>query len=111
MSLIGEGAFRALSDPTRRAILSLLVEEEMTIGRIAENFAMTRPGVKKHLRVLEEGQLIRVEVRGRERINHFNPAGLRAVQGWLAELDRYWDARLARLKREIEKDEKDGHNG
>ncbi|MEO0912444.1 MAG: metalloregulator ArsR/SmtB family transcription factor [Pseudomonadota bacterium] len=104
----GDGAFRALADPTRRAILSLLAEEDMTIGRVAENFAMTRPAVKKHLRVLEEGQLIRVEARGRERINRFNPEGLRAVTGWLGELDRFWTLRLERLKAEIEKEMKDG---
>ncbi len=103
----GEGAFRALADPTRRAILSLLAEEDMTIGRVAENFAMTRPAIKKHLGILEEGQLIRVEARGRERVNRFNPEGLRAVTGWLGELDRFWNLRLDRLKAEIERDMKD----
>ncbi|QHQ35493.1 ArsR/SmtB family transcription factor [Algicella marina] len=111
MNMAGEGAFRALADPTRRAILALLAEEDMTIGRVAENFAMTRPAVKKHLKVLEEGDLIRVEVRGRERVNRFRPEGLRAVKGWLTDLDRYWDVRLARLKAEVEKEMEHGRDG
>lgn len=103
-----EGAFRALADPTRRAIVAMLAEQDLSVGAVAENFAMTRPAVKKHLRVLEDGRLITVIPRGRERINRLNPDGLDAVTGWLAEIDRFWSTRLARLKTELEKETKDG---
>ena len=97
-------AFRALADPTRRGILQLLTQSEMTIGEVTEAFPMTRAAVKKHLTILQEGQLIEIEPRGRERINRLRPNGLQPVVDWLAELDAAWDDRLATLKSAIEKD-------
>ncbi|MEM7614035.1 MAG: metalloregulator ArsR/SmtB family transcription factor [Pseudomonadota bacterium] len=99
-----EATFRALADPTRRAIVALLAENDMTIGAVADNFDMTRPAVKKHLSILEQGALIRVEARGRERINRLNPHGLQAVSEWVAQIDLFWSQRLAALKDTIEKE-------
>lgn len=95
--------FRALADPTRRDILGLLSDQDMTIGAVADRFEMTRPAIKKHLAVLEKGQLITVTPRGRERINAINPEGFRAVESWLNFFDRFWDDRLSALKSAIEK--------
>lgn len=97
-----QSTFRALADPTRREILGLLQAEPMTIGAVAERFDMTRPAVKKHLRVLEDGHLITVTARGRERINQINPEGFAAVESWLDTFDRFWDDRLAALKSAVE---------
>ena len=97
-------AFRALADPTRRGILAILREGEATIGQVAQRFDMTRPAVKKHLRVLEDGHLIHVIPRGRERVNRLAPGGLKPVIDWLANLDAAWDDRLDALKSAIEKD-------
>lgn len=102
------GAFRALADPTRRAIIAMLADRDMTIAAVAENFAISRPAVKKHLRVLEEGNLITVTASGRERINTLNIDGLHAVGSWVDTIDQFWSNRLARLKSEIEKERKDG---
>ncbi len=96
--------FRALADPTRRDILNLLTAQDMTIGAVVNRFDMTRPAIKKHLAVLEEGQLITVTSRGRERINAINPDGFRAVESWLNVFDRFWDDRLSALKSAVEKD-------
>ena len=98
--------FRALADPTRRAILRVLTERAQTIGEVAERFEMTRPAVKKHLTVLEDGALITVEPRGRERINRIRPEGFLPVVDWLSFFDGFWDDRLAALKTAIEKDTK-----
>lgn len=98
--------FRAIADPTRRAILTLLSEGEMTVGDVAERFEMTRPAVAKHLRVLSDGGLIEVEARGRERINRLNAAPLREVAEWISRFDAFWDEKLMKLKEELEK--KDG---
>ncbi len=98
--------FRALADPTRRNILGLLSARDMTIGAVSRHFEMTRPAVKKHLAVLEEGQLITVTARGRERINAINPDGFRAVATWMNVFDRFWDDRLSALKTAVEKKEK-----
>ena len=99
-----QSIFRALADPTRREILQLLSLNECSIGQLTEVFPMTRAAVKKHLTVLEEGQLIEVESRGRERINRLRPNGLRPVLDWIDQLDLAWDDRLAALKSAIEKD-------
>jgi DNA-binding transcriptional ArsR family regulator len=94
--------FRAISDPTRRKILGLLSEQAMTIGEVTDEFDMTRPAIAKHLHILEEGDLIRVEIRGRERLNHFNPDPLKNVSDWIAIFDRFWDAKLDNLKQVLE---------
>lgn len=99
-----QNAFRALADPTRRDILRLLSDEDMTIAQVSGRFDMTRAAVKKHLTVLSDGGLITVEPRGRERINRINPAGLSPVLSWFEIFDHFWDGRLAALKTAIEKD-------
>ena len=93
-----QGAFRALSDPTRRAILLHLAQGDMTIGEVTGRFDMTRAAVRKHLTILEEGNLISVTARGRERINHLEPAGLKSAADWLNHFSAFWDARLAALQ-------------
>jgi len=104
MSAAPQFAFRALADPTRRGILAILREGDKTIGEVAECFDMTRPAVKKHLRVLEDGDLITVIPRGRERVNRLHRPGLQPVVDWLSTLDAAWDDRLAALKSAIESD-------
>jgi DNA-binding transcriptional ArsR family regulator len=96
--------FRALADPTRRAIVMLLAQKDLCVGDIAERFEMTRPAVAKHLAVLRSADLIHVSQAGRERINSLNPAALKAATDWLKHFDRFWDDRLAALKSAVEKD-------
>lgn len=100
-----QSAFRALADPTRRDILVMLRDRDLTIAEVAENFDMTRAAVKKHLTVLSDGGLITVRTSGRERINTLNPAGITPVVDWLTFFDVFWDDHLATLKTLIEKDE------
>ena len=85
--------FRAISDPTRRAIIGMLADQAMSVGQVA-----------KHLKVLSEGGLIKVENRGRERINRLNPAPLKSIAEWVSDFDHFWDERLQELKAEVEKD-------
>ena len=98
-------AFKALGDPTRQQILSLLSHKDMTIGEVVDHFDMTRAGVKKHMRLLEEGHLISVKAQGRERINSLNKEGFVSVSEWLKYFDQFWDDKLAALANLIEKDE------
>lgn len=107
MTMHTQAAFRALSDPTRRTILALLGDQPMTIAQVSEQFDMTRAAVKKHLTILKDGDLIRVEPRGRERINSLNPDGLRPVRDWLSHFDTFWDDRLTNLKTAIENGDAD----
>ena len=100
-----QGAFRALADPTRRAILMHLSHGEMTIGDVVGKFDITRAAVKKHLTILEEGALISVEPRGRERINRLQPSGIRSAAQWIGFFDQFWDDKLADLKSAVESEE------
>ena len=99
---VAQPVFRALADPTRRAILSMLANGDQPIGDIAAKFDMTRPAVAKHLAILKDGDLITVEAIGRERINKLNPAALKTAQDWLQHFDHFWDERLEKLKHAVE---------
>jgi len=95
--------FRALSDPTRRSILEILAQEPCSIGAIANEFDITRPAIAKHLKILQEGDLIKVRQQGRERINELNPAALKTAAEWFSHFDQFWDDRLEKLKQAVEK--------
>jgi DNA-binding transcriptional ArsR family regulator len=73
----------AIAHPTRRGILELLTEQELSVARIAEQFSVSRPAVVKHLRVLRFANLICVRRRGRERIHCLNRKPLASVEAWL----------------------------
>lgn len=96
--------FRALADPTRRDIVRMLAQTDMTIAQLTDRFDMTRAAVKKHLTILSDGGLITVQPRGRERINRLDPAGMTPVLNWLQYFDQFWDERLADLKLAIERE-------
>lgn len=97
-------SFRALADPTRRDILKLLRDQDMSIAQVADNFDMTRAAVKKHLTVLSDGGLIEVHSEGRTRMNKINPKGMAPILDWLSFFDAFWDDSLSALKTAIEKD-------
>lgn len=97
-----QNCFRALADPTRRDILVLLSQGDLSIAQVAEQFDMTRPAVKKHLTILHEGRLITVRRDGREAINSLAPDGLKSAADWLGYFDTFWDDRLSALKSAIE---------
>lgn len=106
LNLDTTAAFKALGDPTRQQILGLLSKREMSIAEVADQFEMSRTGVKKHLNLLEKGRLIRVRVEGRERYNALNKDGFSQVQDWLKVFDQFWDDKLAALKAAAETDAK-----
>lgn len=97
-----QGAFRALADPTRRQILMHLSTSDMTIAEVSEKFEMTRGAVKKHLTILEQGRLISVHTKGRERINRLEPAGIKSAADWFNYFDQFWDNKLTNLKTAID---------
>jgi DNA-binding transcriptional ArsR family regulator len=95
--------FRALSDPTRREILSLLRTGRQSVGELAANFDVSRPAISKHIRVLREARLIINRSQGASRVCELNAAPLRAVDAWLADYKRFWNRSLIRLKAHMEK--------
>jgi DNA-binding transcriptional ArsR family regulator len=81
-----DGAFSALADPTRRAILARLAKGEATVNELAEPFDMTQPAISQHLKVLEDAGLIVRRVDGTKRPRRLAKAGIEAMDQWLAML-------------------------
>ncbi|NTX00159.1 helix-turn-helix transcriptional regulator [Myxococcus sp. CA040A] len=97
-----DAVFFALADSTRRALLARLRGSEATAGSLATGFAMTRPAVSRHLRVLRQAEMVREERRGRERVYTLEPLRLRLISDWLDDYRVFWPARLHDLKQFIE---------
>ncbi len=96
--------FKALSDPTRRALLDALFDHDgQTLGALAARFDMTRIGVAKHARLLEEAGLIVTRRQGREKLHFLNPIPIRLVHDrWVSKYTEAWAAGLVDLKTELE---------
>ncbi|QSO52871.1 winged helix-turn-helix transcriptional regulator [Alicyclobacillus curvatus] len=97
--------FQAIADPTRRGILTLLVNEEMPIASIVERFPMSRTAVNKHLHVLSDAGLVMSRRQGRETRFRADPAPLVEVKQWVSFFEQYWDEKLHSLIQYVESDE------
>jgi DNA-binding transcriptional ArsR family regulator len=95
--------FGAISHPARRRMLDLLLETDRSVNTIAEQFAMSRPAVSQHLRVLLDAGLVTEKRHGRERRYRLLPERLAPVRDWLALYERFWDDRLQRLQKLLTK--------
>jgi DNA-binding transcriptional ArsR family regulator len=94
--------FRAVADPTRRAILGDLRHGARSVNAIASRFRISRPAVSKHLRVLREAKLVVDHRQGRQRICVLDPIPLRQVDQWVNEFRAAWKVRLGGLKAYLE---------
>jgi DNA-binding transcriptional ArsR family regulator len=91
----------ALGVPTRRAIFERLADRPQPVGELASGFAVTRPAVSQHLKVLKEAGLVVARPDGNRRIYQVDPTGVRAMR---AQLDRFWNQALATFKEVVEQD-------
>jgi DNA-binding transcriptional ArsR family regulator len=89
--------FTALSDPTRRDILSRLAVGPASVTELAEPFGISLPGVLKHIRILERAALVTTEKRGRTRECRLGPADMEEVGDWIAHQRSLWERRFDRL--------------
>ena len=89
--------FSALADPTRRAILARLALGEATVGELGEPFPISAPAISRHLKVLEEAQLIARTRRGQQQVIRLNPEGLKSPQEWLDHYRAFWSGMFDRL--------------
>jgi DNA-binding transcriptional ArsR family regulator len=89
-----DGVFRALADPTRRAMLRSLADGQRNIGELAAPFAMSFAAASKHVRVLEGAGLVRRRIEGRSHICRLEPAPLAAADEWLAFYKTLWSGKL-----------------
>jgi DNA-binding transcriptional ArsR family regulator len=91
--------FEAVAEPTRRAVLDLLVQRERSAGELVAAFpALTQPAVSRHLRILRESQLVEVRPAGTRRVYSLRPAALSELDRWLDRYRRFWGARLDDLE-------------
>ena len=94
--------YRAIADPTRRAILDRLRAGAAPVNALAADFRVTRPAISKHLRVLRASRLVTEERVGRERLYRLQPMALQGVAGWLEGYRAFWQRNLDGLKRYLE---------
>jgi uncharacterized protein YndB with AHSA1/START domain/DNA-binding transcriptional ArsR family regulator len=101
-----DAVFKALADPTRRSLLDELFKQDgQTLSSLEQRLPMTRFGVMKHLKLLEEAGLVTTQKRGREKLHFLNPVPIRLVHDrWVSKYAEPWAATLTGLKRSIEED-------
>ena len=95
-------AFNAVAEPRRRAILSLLLMQELPVGALVTALNLDQPSISKHLRVLRDVGLVRVRCQGRHKFYRTNAAAIRPLYEWAQTFERHWSHQLARVKERAE---------
>jgi DNA-binding transcriptional ArsR family regulator len=98
-----ESVFDIIAEPNRRAILSLLVSSEQSVGDIERQLGMPQPTVSKHLRVLRDAGFVESTVDAQRRVYRLNPEPLQEVDAWLAPFRQFWSAHLDALERHLDR--------
>jgi DNA-binding transcriptional ArsR family regulator len=97
-------SFQAIAEPTRRAVLDLLLPGERSAGDLVAAFPrLTQPAVSRHLRILREAGLVSVRVRAQQRIYALEATRLAVVYQWLNRYRLYWSAHLTKLEQHLDK--------
>jgi DNA-binding transcriptional ArsR family regulator len=97
----GVQSFEILAEPNRRAILSLLVASQQSVGEIERQLGMSQPTVSKHLRVLRDAGFVESTVDAQRRLYRLKPEPFREVDTWLAQFRRFWSAHVDALERHL----------
>ncbi len=97
--------FQAIAEPTRREVLRLLSEQDLTIAEIAEQFPISRTAIAKHLHILTEAELVQGTKQGRKKLYRLQPEPLAEIKDWIAYFDQFWLNKLSMLKYTVEKDQ------
>ena len=98
-----ESVFEIIAEPNRRAILSLLVSSEQSVGEIERQLHMPQPMVSKHLRVLREAGFVEVTVDAQRRLYRLKHEPLQEIDAWLAQFRRFWSAHVDALERYLDR--------
>ncbi|WP_436516473.1 ArsR/SmtB family transcription factor [Ekhidna sp. To15] len=96
--------FQAISDPTRREIIGLVSHQSRKVNELADNFKISRPAVSKHLRILKECGLLKIEKKGRERYCHAQLDQLGEIALWVHQYRRFWNTSLDKLETLLKED-------
>jgi len=98
-------AFTAISDPTRRSILDLVLKHPMSVGEISEEFpGISQPGISKHLGVLRRANLVKVTIKAQKRVYSLNDSGFQEINTWITKYQRFWNLKLDSLEEFLDKD-------
>ena len=95
--------FEIIAEPNRRAILSLLVSSQQSVGAIERELRMPQPMVSKHLRVLREAGFVESTVDAQRRLYRLKPEPFQEVEAWLAPFRRFWSAHVDALERHLDR--------
>ncbi len=98
-----ESVFGIIAEPNRRAILSLLVSSQQSVGEIERRLRMPQPAVSKHLRVLRDAGFVESTVDAQRRLYRLKPEPLRELDAWLAQFRRFWSAHVDALERHLDR--------
>ena len=98
-----ESVFEIIAEPNRRAILSLLVSSQQSVGEIERQLRMSQPTVSKHLRVLRDAGFVESTVDAQRRLYRLRPEPLQELDAWLAQFRRFWSAHLDALERHLDR--------
>ena len=97
-----ESVFEVIAEPNRRAILSLLVVSQQSVGDIERQLRMTQPTVSKHLRVLRDAGFVEATVDAQRRLYRLRPEPLQEVDAWLAQFRQFWSDHVDALERHLD---------
>jgi DNA-binding transcriptional ArsR family regulator len=100
--MLSADVFRALADPTRRAVFERLAAGERTVSALREGFDVSQPAISQHLATLRAAGLVRDRREGRHTYYAIDPAGLGELAGWLERYRAFWPKRIERLKTTLE---------
>ena len=95
--------FEIIAEPNRRAILSLLVSSQQSVGEIERQLRMPQPTVSKHLRVLREAGFVEATVDAQRRLYQLRPEPFKEVDAWLTQFRRFWSAHIDALERHLDR--------
>jgi len=98
-----ESVFEIIAEPNRRAILSLLVSSQQSVGEIERALRMSQPTVSKHLRVLRDAGFVESTVNAQRRLYRLKPEPLKELDAWLAQFRRFWSAHVDALERYLDR--------
>jgi DNA-binding transcriptional ArsR family regulator len=98
-----ESAFEIIAEPNRRAILTLLVSSQQSVGEIEHQLRMPQPTVSKHLRVLREAGFVEFTADAQRRRYRLKPEPLQEIDAWLAQFRRFWSAHVDALERHLDR--------
>jgi DNA-binding transcriptional ArsR family regulator len=96
-------SFDIIAEPNRRAILSLLVLSQQSVGEIERHLRMTQPTVSKHLRVLREAGFVESTVDAQRRLYRLKPEPFQELDAWLARFRRFWSEHVDALERHLDR--------